>query len=165
MQRQIVAKSITFESELGKEVFRNVPVYVDSDAITEKNFDEHIHDFYLSGDVIQKLGKMVAVSFLLRKNVSAELFTAKELSGIRMVLDLSQNEFADFIGVSKGTMSKLLKGTLKIKKPESLLCIARLGLILVYSLSPSKLKETLKFDQNIPIIEPEFIDDYSKIAA
>lgn len=52
--------------------------------------------------------------------------TADEVSGIRLVLGLSMTELAEAVGLTKGTMSRILRGQLSMKRPESILTMERL---------------------------------------
>jgi DNA-binding transcriptional regulator YiaG len=122
--KRIVAKQYEFASRLGQAIFRNVPVWlVASDKVTVKNFDQDEHEHELSGDVIQLLSREIAVSFYTTIAVNQRTLTGDEVYGIQCVLNVKQHELAQLLGVTKGTISKIVRGNMKMKRPETLLCL------------------------------------------
>jgi hypothetical protein len=161
MMKRIVAKNYRFASILGIADFRNVPVWVEAkEEITGKNFDQKLHDHELSGDVIQLLSREIAVRWYSQLQ-EGHLLTAKEIYGIQCIFGVKQIELATLLGITKGTISKLIKGSMKIRRPEAILCIELLKNEL---LRPGYVRARLEFrKESLPEAQLEPIYDFKKL--
>ena len=121
--KKIKVKKLFYKSNLGSNYFSDVSVWVD-DSISDRNFDEKEHEYSLDDEEASRLSRELAHKFIIKKinNNDFEL-TDDEVYGVRLVLGINSTEFASIIGIHKGTMSKILKGTIKMKKPECMLAM------------------------------------------
>ena len=139
--KKVIAKTYRYVSPLGEAVFRNVPVLVDDD-FHGKTVDQNKHDIAVSGDVIMLMDREVAKDWF--KNRADALHLApREVNAIRIICGVNQSEMAALLRLAKGTMSKVLKGALKLRPPMSDLCL----LLLAYELAePGSVKRDLHDD-------------------
>ncbi len=118
------------ESKLGVGTALDVEVRLLVEGVSRNNFNQDKHDHLLDSTEIDRLALAAAEDFI-RSNYHSILkgeqtLTEDELSGVRMVLGLNATQFAEILGIPKSTLSKMLKGTLKIKRPEAILVMERL---------------------------------------
>jgi DNA-binding transcriptional regulator YiaG len=126
------AKEYRADTKLGVGVGRNIRVQLLVPDVTKDNFNQDKHDHLIGSDEVTLIFKAAAEAFL-KKNYLDILFgrralAASELSGIREFLNLNATEFASILGVPKSTLSKLLKGDVRIKTPEASLAMERLSM-------------------------------------
>ena len=70
------------------------------------------------------MSKEIAHKFIQKKIESGRLeLNEDEVYGIRLVLGVNATEFANILGIHKSTMSKILRGTLSMKKTECTLAL------------------------------------------
>jgi DNA-binding transcriptional regulator YiaG len=122
-KKRIKLKTFEHESLLGVKVFKNVAAWI-YENVDLSNFNPEKDEYFIDDKETMRLEREVAQSFVSRKLQEKTLeLTAEEVSGIRMVLGLNATEFAKIIGITKGTMSKILRGTIKMKRPECILAL------------------------------------------
>lgn len=116
--KQIRARHYHFKSKLGEGDFSGVPVWVEDRAVSTPTFEQDVHEHYLDGETIQVMSREIAKIFYMHfiKGNRTEL-TPDELAGIRIIFDLNQTDFANLLAVAKGTISRAMRGGLKLTKP------------------------------------------------
>lgn len=139
--KKAIAKTYRYSSAFGEAVFRNVPVLVDDD-FRGKTVDPDKDDCGLTGNVIMAMEREVAKGWL-RDRADPLHLKSREIESIRVLCGLNQTEMAALLRLTKGSMSKILKGALKLRPPMSDLCL----LILAYDLTePGSVKRDLHDD-------------------
>lgn len=68
----------------------------------------------------------IARKYLENEAFKGGLEIGEEIAGVRIVLGLNASQLAQILGITRGTMSKLLKGKLRLKRPEAILLTERL---------------------------------------
>ena len=116
-----IIKTHRHVSHLGDAVFKNVPVLVD-DSFSRKEVNSKTDEYAISGDVVMRMEREVAKTWLTEKADPRNL-KADEVNAVRILCGLNQSEFASVLGLTKGTMSKVLKSRLKLRSPMSDLCL------------------------------------------
>ena len=125
-----LAKNYEMETKLGTGVTNDVQVRSLVDNVCRDNFDQKKHEHLLTSASIEKLMRAAAESFVKLNYVAIakgeKVLTADEVSGARLLLGLNATNLAASIGLSKGTISKILRGTMTLKRPESILLMERM---------------------------------------
>ncbi len=123
-------KKYHFESLLGKIEANDALIVVEDGSVTSSTFEQKKHEHILDSNEIARLSLEIAKDFF-SKNYQGIIrgdrgLSNKEVSGIRAVLGLTATELALLLGIDKGTMSKILHGKFKMKRPECILAMERL---------------------------------------
>jgi hypothetical protein len=113
--RKIVAKFLTFESQLGNHVFLNVPVLVESSTDPEK-FDPENDDYSLSAAVIDNMSRKLAKKWLQGylkidsdgNHIRRYHLSAQEIYGIMLICGINAADLASILQMSKSQISKVL---------------------------------------------------------
>lgn len=126
----ILAKHILITSKLGEVVAKNVEVEVLDPKLTSNTFNYKKHQYIISSKITEKYCALIATQFYREHFFSVYLghkkLTADEVSGIRIELGVNAQKLAILLGVTKGTISKILAGKISIKTPESILLMSLL---------------------------------------
>lgn len=128
--KSITAKYILITSKLGEVLAKNVEVEVFDPKLTANTFNYKKHQHLISSKVSEKYCTLIATDFYREHFFSVYLgykkLTADEVSGVRIELGVNAQKLAMLLGVSKGTISKILSGKISIKTPESILLMSLL---------------------------------------
>lgn len=157
--KEIIAKALTFRSKFGMIMVHHVPVTVEDKTISSATFNEKKNDFRLNGEVIKTMTLIAALKFFIETAPKHKNLTKDEAAGIMFIMGLNQSEFAKMLGLTKGTVSRILSGKLRMKKPESMLALIQLGLFIGRHLKTKKKIEI----ENIKI--PALSSDFRDLAA
>ena len=131
--KQVVKKTYRYESHLGKATFRNVPVWLVDDLTGRTN------DVALDDQVAMAMEREVAKDWLARR-AEPDKLSPQEIDAVRIIFGLNLSEFARLLRLTKGTMSKIFHGKLKLQRPMSDLCLLLLACEL---LNPGTAKRAL----------------------
>lgn len=131
LKKTVVSKFV-HEDVFGKNIFSDVEILFnpESKEITNDNFNQNIDVFFLSDDEIDKLSAD-SVGRFLNKKLPLILkgdytFSGREVDAIVTFLKVNRSEFADLIGMDKGSVTRIIKEEQAIKKDVLLLLVERL---------------------------------------
>lgn len=126
MMYAAICKEYRYKSHLGEMTFLGVPVSVKSKGLSGKSVSFG-QVYATAGDIIDWMERETAKKFVIdfkkseRKEISKD-----EIYGIMVYLGVNQSELAKLLSIDKGTVTKLLKGSFKMKATESVLLITYL---------------------------------------
>ena len=124
------AKEYRLETYLGDGVAKEVKVKLLVDGVTRSTFDQDKHEHLLDSGEVERLSLAAAELYVKSHYLpilkGEKQVTADEIAGVRIVLGLNASQLAQILGLTRGTMSKLLKSKLRLKRPEAILLTERL---------------------------------------
>lgn len=121
------AKSYRHTSYLGELIIKDVNIELLESGITKETFDSNKHEHLIDANEVERMERLVGLHFV-QDNLVAIVKDARKLSedevyGIQLITGLNATQFATLLGIHKGTLSKILKGRLEMKKPERILAM------------------------------------------
>ena len=123
------AKEYRLETYLGDGVAKDVLVKLLVDKVTRNTFDQDVHEHLIDSVEVDRLSLAAAESYVKSHYLpilkGEKQVAADEIAGVRIVLGINASQLAQILGVTRGTMSKLLKGKLRLKRPEAILLVER----------------------------------------
>lgn len=126
MTLKSIKAEIIHTSVFGKHAFTNVDVMVD---VGIKDFDASKHQYFLPGEVGMRLEREIAKAWLADKLARPrKQLKDVEVYAMMSMMGLAAVAFAALLGVSKGQMSKILKGNQRLSLPAALYCLTLFAL-------------------------------------
>jgi len=128
----LVIPKYAHSDAFGDSIFSNVLVTVDSESgdVAAESFDPESTEYYLPAETITYLGLESARRFLNER--TSEIVSGRyslSLDQLRMVqncLMVNRSEFADLLGMHKGTITRIFSGELALQKDVQMLIVQRL---------------------------------------
>jgi DNA-binding transcriptional regulator YiaG len=153
--KSITVKRYKFSSPFGEQEFKNVKV--NAAVRFASQFDQDKVEHYLPIDEAIAMEREVAKKWLREKIADDTEISASETRVILSMVGVSATDFAEYIGISKSKLSKVLHGSQALSDAARLACLRLLDFELAF---PGKTK--LGLYRPIFSSEPEW--DAAKLA-
>lgn len=130
--KKLIVQHFYYESLLGSAFFNQVNIRVDDETLTDQLFNQEKDDYYLDDLESQRLSLELAITFFQKNYIDIMKgkykLTPENISGIRLILNLNQSQFAAYLGIHKGSMSKYLKAKIDLNRPIAISMMDKLFL-------------------------------------
>lgn len=167
MLKTVVAKRWTHVSVFGSAEFSRVRIVVEADfpgrrgqILSIREDDPRVAG--LDGEVIHQMEREVAKRWILdfaKQNRALSSLKPREIQAMRWTLGINQSDFAKLLGVSKGSITKYMKGSLKPTAPVATLMLIFLAAELTKEGTAKEVlrhRKTLVTGLNLTVPPPRF---------